>query len=774
MSLSQVERVLPIFSATLVVGFVLGGLFVGFEPIGSDPDQMYRPIKGELARALRQGRVPYWSDRLGLGVPLVAESHVAAFYPPNWVLYRYFDVDVAYRLALWLHHVALVGATYAYARTLGVQRPGAALAGLAFALCGFQAIHAIHEPFYHITPYLCLTLALAERYLATGRAGWLGLLAFAYGTQLTLGHFQLQAWTAVLVVTTGAWRVVADRRPWERSVALMAAIACGGVIAAVQLGPSWELMQVARANQRSPGENPHFFAFPPAHWSELAVPRQFQGLRDGPEDRYWLENATTAREACLYIGTIPLILAFPGWLSRNRALALWKFLIPATFVLATVPAWWPGGHELLLHIPILGSFRGPARQTVLTSLGLCLLAGEGFDRASPRARFWVGLAAAVLFGLLAVKWAADWSARPGLSGRVAEGHLGSVLLWTVVAWSVGVGAVIVWRLGVLSTPGVLFFTGIELGVLYYTGTTVWGRSLDLRHASPVLRKLEDVRASRVAGFLRNLPLHVGVAPARPYLGFRNLPPYPLLDSAQSWELSAWDTSLRKMKRFGITHGAWDAMFDRYMRRDGVWKTSGAVGVMFFRPDQILFQGPDPILDRAVPNPVSRPSVLRQTWTIVRYDGAFPSARVATRALVAVDEKDLGSQIDASDDPREVWFLRSEVPPEDPLPRARSGRVVRWDGTTGEVVHDGSCELVMTRAYYPGWVARVDDNPERPVLRVDGGLQAIHLSGAGTSHFWVRYQPSWVILTRIASILGVMVALGMVLVEGYGAFSRRAR
>ena len=82
-----VAREAPLFLALVVVGGILGGLLVGYEPVGGDPDRLYRPLKSELARALHEGRLPFWSDRFGLGVPLVAESHVAAFYPPNLVLY---------------------------------------------------------------------------------------------------------------------------------------------------------------------------------------------------------------------------------------------------------------------------------------------------------------------------------------------------------------------------------------------------------------------------------------------------------------------------------------------------------------------------------------------------------------------------------------------------------------------------------------------------------------------------------------------------------------
>src|SRR5437016_2744990 len=167
----------PCLWAALVVGLILGGLLVGYEPAGGDPDTMYRPIKSELARALGEGRLPFWSDRFGLGVPLLAESHAAALYPPNHLVYRLCDVATGYRLAMWAHYVALVLATYGYARCLGITPWGGAIAALAFALCGFQNIHNCHEPFYHALPYMPLALILTERYMASGRWVWLASIA---------------------------------------------------------------------------------------------------------------------------------------------------------------------------------------------------------------------------------------------------------------------------------------------------------------------------------------------------------------------------------------------------------------------------------------------------------------------------------------------------------------------------------------------------------------------------------------------------------------------
>ena len=183
------RRHAPLVLAVALVGTVLGGLLVGYEPVGGDPDRLYRPLKSELARALREGRLPFWSSRFGLGIPLVAESHVAAFYPPNLLLYRAFDVSIAYRLSMWLHYVALVATTYLYARCLGLSAWGSALAGVSFTLCGFQTIHSSHEPFYCVMPYLPLALAITERYMTSGRVVWLALLALRAGISMDAGPF---------------------------------------------------------------------------------------------------------------------------------------------------------------------------------------------------------------------------------------------------------------------------------------------------------------------------------------------------------------------------------------------------------------------------------------------------------------------------------------------------------------------------------------------------------------------------------------------------------
>jgi hypothetical protein len=115
------------------------------------------------------------------------------------------------------------------------------------------------------------------------------------------------------------------------------------------------------------------------------------------------------------------------------------------------------------------------------------------------------------------------------------------------------------------------------------------------------------------------------------------------------------------------------------------------------------------------------------------------------------------------DPDEAYFVASDLAGASPIagPRARSARVESWDGRVAVVAHDGACDLVVTRAHDAGWLARVNDGPERPVLPVDGGLQAVRLTGSGPSRVSFRYAPRWLVpgaCVSAAAVAGALVVL----------------
>jgi hypothetical protein len=737
--------------ALILVGTLLGGLLVGYEPVGGDPDRMYRPLKSELARALHEIRLPFWSDRFGLGVPLVAESHVAAFYPPNLLLYRVLDVSTAYRLSMWLHYLALVATTYFYARTLGVEPWGAAMSGVTFTLCGFQAIHSSHEPFYCLMPYLPLALGIAERFLATGSLGWLASLPLTLGLQWTLGHFQIQTWTGGLIIVTGLWRAAVDRLPWRRAQAVVLAVAWGMALAAIQLGPSWQFAQLVGQTERSVSQR-LFYSLPPAHWFELAIPRLVRELRLGPEDPYWFNEQTTGYEAALYVGTIPLIFAVIGGLSRplHRATLPWRLLVPISYAIATMPRWWPQGYLYLLSLPGLGYFRVPARYALLTSLGLAVLAGAGFERSISAAMFRMGLAASLLFGGCATMAAVFWTMRPDVHLRTTFGGIADGFLWAALAWTMALVIVLPWRSTRLGPWAPLMAAAIELGILYYAGTTGWGWSIALPAQSPVLTELaRQPSIGLIGGELQNIPIRAGLATAFPYLGFAHSHPNKTLALLQRWLLpprtSIVDpTDIEGLKRW----------YRRCRVTHVVEHSDSAVAL-----GKSLGRWRDVALDRIVYHVADEPAT--RSWSIVALGPPFPEARVARRARTMPNLLTLVDRLSRSDDLDVACFLAEDQIPDHP--DARSARLLAWDGSVASVEHDGPCDLIVGRSFDPGWLARIDDGPEGTVLPVDGGVLAVRLDGSGAQHVALRYQTPrlalWAAITIVAAILDLVLWVG---------------
>jgi hypothetical protein len=719
---------------------ILAGLLVGIEPVGGDPDRLYRPIKAELARALSEGRLPFWTDRLGLGIPLVAESHAAAFYPLNAPAYLIMSVPAAYRMLMLFHYLLLVGATFAYARRLEIRPAGSAVAALAFGFCGFQSIHSSHEVFYHAIAFLPVCLYLAERFLDEGRPSTLAWLAIAYGLQLSLGHFQIQSWTAGLVALSGLGRLVRSPRRAGRALGLLAGLAWGGAIAVVQLGASGELARFVGFDRR-PFADLAFFGFPPAHWVELFAPTLFRGIPGGPESPYWYAQGTTGYEACFYVGTVPLLLACVGLVSGGgRARGFWIAASVASFLLSILPGLWLQGYAWVASIPGMGLFRAPGRFAAIASLGLCLAAGRGFDRIAGGGRAWPGLALGWLLAAAAGFWGVSWCLRPDHARFLGGDRLLLSLGLAGASWIVATVLVVALSRKKVGPVALLAATAVELGALYYTSTTEWGWSIAVPEQSPTLAALAREReVGRVAGLLHDLPLRFGASPLFPHIGFTPPPPHPFLEQLEQRAQAETPWGRGLLRRFGVTHGVWDGPIDE----KGV---------------EAIRTGPDPALDRLVYKPPGSPP--HASWRLVRYTDVMPQARAAVRARIAPDDEALAAGMGYDLDPAVVWYRAEDRPTIEREPRAKAATVVSWDGREAVVEHDGPCDLVINRTYYPGWEASVDDGPPAPVGRAELGVQVVHLGGAGTHKVRFSYRPTTLRAASWMSAVSLLLAAGV--------------
>jgi hypothetical protein len=339
----------------------------------------FYPYWQARSAAFMAGRLPLWSPHLFMGVPLLANSQLGTFYPPNWIVAPLSAPD-AVRASIVVHGFWLSLGTYRLARgALGLGRFPALIAAAVFAFGGYiggrvEQINQIQGLAW--MPWLFwLTHRLG---MTPGRSA--PLLALALALQFFTGHTQTVFISAAGI---GLYALMlpgrARRIPW-----LAAAGAAGLILAAPQLVPTLELTGVSN---RSGGLNQNeatAFSFNPF----LAA----RGLLPSYDRSQFAEYIAYPGIIAVGLALLGGLLRAPGSSSAAPTARLRSFLTDARLpwiVLGVVglafafgqynPLYW-----LLAGLPGFNLFRVPARWLVLFALAVALLAGFGVQALSQR------------------------------------------------------------------------------------------------------------------------------------------------------------------------------------------------------------------------------------------------------------------------------------------------------------------------------------------------------------------------------------------------------
>ncbi len=395
-------RLLALWPAVVLLALALvffhrlafSGLILG----RGDTFSYFYPYWAARSAALAAGRLPLWTPDLFMGVPLLANSQLGAFYPLNWPVSGLLPPD-GIRLSV-LFHVwwALLGA-YVLARdVLGAGRGWRAhlpalTAAAVYGLGGYVGAHVEQINQLQGLAWLPWVFWLCRRALA--RPVWIVPLAMGLALQFLSGHTQTVFITALGLGVIGLIRqrhdlTPASLRPKEvpagpsapplhtekglggevlrALLTLAAAGALALLLALPQLAPTLELTgQSNRGGGLNPNQATAFSLNP------LLIGRGLLPSYD----------AVVFGEYVAYIGVIGLGLALAGALLPRRdplARARWPWLALALAGLLLALGefnplyWWLAG------LPGFNLFRVPARWLALFALGTALLAGIGLAR----------------------------------------------------------------------------------------------------------------------------------------------------------------------------------------------------------------------------------------------------------------------------------------------------------------------------------------------------------------------------------------------------------
>ena len=334
------------------------------------------PLMREAAAQWRRWSVPLWNPYQALGTPLLATLHVGAGYPLN-ALYLVCDVRWAWFLTCIAHQAVAAGGIYRLCRLVNLSARSSAIGVAAYTFAVGVIGSYLDQPQFNSLAWVPVVFACATRLIVQPTAAAGARLASAWALQILAGHPETIAYTALLLASYLIVAGIARAGDAPQTLARIAALAIGAAgmalgAAAFQLWPTIELLG---RSVRAVG------SLTAAQRSPLAVdPWQILSVAQGPA---------------------PLVLAVIGWWSWRRRSLAWLLAGSAAVlaVLSVGPA--TPLFTLFTRLPIGSWFRGPIRLLILWPLCVAVLGAAGAETCL-ESRDRAGARTAVIGGLVVI------------------------------------------------------------------------------------------------------------------------------------------------------------------------------------------------------------------------------------------------------------------------------------------------------------------------------------------------------------------------------------
>ncbi|MFN8528733.1 MAG: YfhO family protein [Anaerolineae bacterium] len=358
----------------------------------------FYPYWEARSAAFRVGTLPLWSPDLFMGVPLLANSQLGTFYPPNWAVTPFSAPD-AIKISVIAHVLwAGIGAYVLARRGLRISRAAALTSGLIFALGGVIGAHVEQiNQLQGLSWMGWLFWCLHESTYGSARRRRLFTLMLAAGIamQFLSGHTQTVFITGLGLGIDALLRNRAGR--WRALASLVGAGLLALLLVLPQLIPTLELTRTSNRAGGLTQNEATAFSFSPFVAGRGLLPS---------------DDRSIFTEYVAYIGVIGIGLALVGLFSDMRSAPdqaddtrsarrwVWAMLAIVGLLFAFGaynPLYW-----LIARLPGFNLFRVPARWLALFALGAALLAGIGLHAlqhgAKPRWRV-IGLFALIITAL---------------------------------------------------------------------------------------------------------------------------------------------------------------------------------------------------------------------------------------------------------------------------------------------------------------------------------------------------------------------------------------
>ncbi len=333
------------------------------------------PLRVLAANIIKAGNLPLWNPYIFSGMPLLGAAQGGILFPLNWFYLALPPATATNVMVVSTYMVAALGA-YLYGRCVRMSITGAMVTSVTWSIGGFLISQISHINIVQTAALLPWVLWAIERYVATGSRKLGLIIAVLIAIQVFAGHQQTFAFTSILVVAYVLVMAFEDRSKTRRYLKSLVYIVVGVFLSAVQILPTWELLQ---HSQRSTASYDFFSSFSmPAVFLKTFLAPFVMGGGDGRLFRAPYIGQAFYIEYVSYAGVLALLLAVLSLLFKaDRRTKFWAVVIVIALVLSFGRNLPFSLFKIVYYIPVLNLFRVPARHLMEVHFAIAILSGRG-------------------------------------------------------------------------------------------------------------------------------------------------------------------------------------------------------------------------------------------------------------------------------------------------------------------------------------------------------------------------------------------------------------
>jgi hypothetical protein len=356
-------------------------IFVTGDYLRSDTLNQNLPFKLEYFNAIKEGRLPLWTNKIFGGYPLLAEGQTGVFYPVNFILYRVLNFTLAYNLSIVLNFIIAGIGMYYFAKSLGLKWIASLFPALVFCLASPLVLHITHQNVVAAGVWLPLIFLFNKKFFESRNLRYLFLSIATITSSFLAGSSQI---TFYIMVGLAAYLFIFRKIFKYNFIEILLFLALEAFLVlslgAIQLFPQLELINYSTRSSGLGNIALDSLPYHPRNLVTLIAPYIFGDPGKGTYPHFG-GNWGMFWENTLYLGLMPLLLGIGTvFVVRKKPDIKGWWLLGAVILFLTLGKYSPT--FIVYYLPIFNYFRVTSRFLFVESFVLSILAGLTLDYLS--------------------------------------------------------------------------------------------------------------------------------------------------------------------------------------------------------------------------------------------------------------------------------------------------------------------------------------------------------------------------------------------------------